>query len=264
MKHTLENSLLVTTEQQVCTLTLNRPNVHNAFDDQLILNMITALKAIQNDQSIRAVILKSNGRHFSAGADLNWMQQMINYSEIKNKKDSLKLAELMQILNQLNVPTIALVQGAAYGGAVGLVACCDIALATKNAVFCFSEVKIGLIPAVISPYVIQAIGARAARRYFLTAENFDAKTALSLGLIHQLVENLDESANMLIKTIKKNSPKAICASKQIIFKNQNSLYNQELIDHTASQIAKIRVSTEGQEGIKSFLEKRKPYWIDAD
>lgn len=259
-----ERHLLVETKNKICYLTLNRPDIHNAFDDALINELIDALKRIEKDSSIRVVILRSNGKSFSAGADLNWMKRMSDYSEAQNQADSMKLAELMFRLNHLNKPTIALVQGATFGGAVGLVACCDIAIATQHAKFCLSEVKIGLIPAVISPYVIRAIGERQARRYFLSAELITAERALNLGLIHELSDDLESKAHDVIHHLLHNSPQAIIEAKRLIETNVTSTFNQELIEETANRIASIRVTEEGQEGLNAFLEKRQPNWIEHD
>lgn len=259
----MPKKLLIEKNHHVITLILNRPEVHNAFDAELIELLITALDSIENDADVRAVVLKSNGKNFSAGADLNWMQKMRHYTADENKQDSLQLAQLMQKLYLLNKPTIALVQGAAFGGAVGLIACCDIAIAADTASFCLSEVKIGLIPAVIAPYVISVIGIRQAGRYAMTAERFDAVTAKTFSLIHEVVPltNLEEKAEELIAAIVKNSPQAVAAVKSVSRSIQNKPIDATMMDYTSSQIAAIRVSAEGQEGLAAFLEKRDPNWI---
>src|SRR5689334_10987047 len=187
-------------QRGVATLTLNRPQIHNAFDDQLISALTHELGVLEHDRDVRLVVLAAEGRSFSAGADLNWMQRMAKYSEGDNIRDAVALANLMRVLDTLSKPTIARVQGAAFGGGVGLVACCDIACASSAAVFCLSEVRLGLIPAVISPYVIAAMGQRNARRYFLTAERFDAQQALRIGLVHHVVEPeaLDATLSQMI------------------------------------------------------------------
>ena len=182
-----DSNLLIEIENGVAKLILNRPDVHNAFDDVLIAKIITALNHAQENKNVRVVVLTSHGKHFSAGADLNWMKRMARLTKQENRDDAQQLAELMHTLNTLSKPTVALVNGAAYGGAVGLIACCDMAIATQRSRFCLSEVKIGLSPAVISPFVIGAIGERAARRYFLSAEAFDAQKAEQLGLLHDVV-----------------------------------------------------------------------------
>lgn len=249
-------------DHNIISITLNRPDIHNAFDDKLIQEFIIALDNIQNDKNIRAVIIAANGKNFCAGADLNWMQRIAKYSYEENLADAQQLATLMHKLNTLNKPTIALVQGGAFGGGVGLVACCDIALAAENASFCLSEVKIGLIPSVISPYVIAAIGEKAARRYFLTAEKFNAETAQQLGLIHAVVpeQKLAETGDKIIQQLLQNSPAAISAAKELIRDVASKNCDANLIAETAKRIAKIRVSQEGQEGLSAFLEKRNPSW----
>ncbi len=258
----MNNHLLIETNNHCATITLNRPDVHNAFDDQLIKELQNTLDDIKNNNAIRVVILKANGKHFSAGADLQWMQRMVNYTEQQNFQDSQALARLMQTLHVLPQPTIAVVQGSAFGGGVGLIACCDMAIASPAANFCFSEVKLGLIPAVISPYVIAAIGERATRRYFLTAERFTAATALQLGLISEIVsdDNLSAAADTLVKNILQNSPQAVRQAKQLIANVADHAIDAALIENTAKQIAKIRVSNEAQEGLQAFLDKRKPKW----
>lgn len=258
-----ESILFQTTHQGIATITLNRPNVQNAFDDELIEKFLSLLDQIENDQKIRVVILTANGRNFCAGGDLNWMKRMAKYTHEQNLADAQQLATLMHKLNSLNKPTIALVHGAAYGGGAGIIACCDIALATNDANFCFSEVKLGLIPSVISPYVIAAIGERAARRYFLTAENFNAQEAHRLGLIH-IIAHADELNNIkdkIIKHLLQNSPNAIIGAKQLAQYVANKTINKELIEETAKRIADIRISPEGQEGLSAFLEKRSPKWL---
>lgn len=258
------SNLLVEIENGVAKLILNRPDVHNAFDDVLIHQIIDALNTVEADETIKVVVLTSHGKHFSAGADLNWMKRMAILTEQENREDAHVLAELMHKLNNLNKPTIALVNGAAYGGAVGLVACCDIAIATQRSRFCLSEVKIGLSPAVISPFVVSAIGERASRRYFLTAEAFDANQSVQLGLIHEVVDDesaLQQQGEYVINTLLQNSPQAMGKTKQLIKTVSRGDINQDMRDYTVNLIASIRVSDEGQEGLGSFLEKRKPNWI---
>jgi len=257
------NHLLTEIENGVATLTLNRPDVHNAFDDALIANIVHALNDIEQNNDVRIVVLASNGKHFSAGADLAWMKRMAELDEEQNRNDAHDLAELMYKLNNLSKPTIALVNGAAYGGAVGLIACCDMAIATQRSRFCLSEVKIGLSPAVISPFVVRAIGERQARRFFLSAEVFDAQQAERFELIHQLVENEDElktKGQELIQFLLQNSPQAVTKTKQLIQTVSGAPLDQNTRDYTVNLIASIRVSEEGQEGLGSFLEKRKPKW----
>ena len=258
-------NLIVEIENGVATLILNRPDVHNAFDDALIVQIIEALNAVEADDTVRVIVLTSNGKHFSAGADLNWMKRMAVLTEQENRDDAVVLAGLMHKLNSLNKPTIALVNGAAYGGAVGLVACCDMAIATQRSRFCLSEVKIGLSPAVISPFVVSAMGERAARRYFLTAEAFDANKAEQLGLVHEVVTDeaaLTEQANVLVNALLQNSPQAMNKTKALIKHVSRGDIDNDMRDYTVNLIASIRVSDEGQEGLASFLDKRKPNWTN--
>lgn len=259
-------NILLKIDSSIATIILNRPEIHNAFNDEFIKEFTTLLKKVEQDESIRLVILSADGKSFCAGADIKWMQKMASYSYEENLQDASALASLMQVLNNLSKPTIALVQGAAYGGGVGLVACCDIAIANTLASFCFSEVKIGLIPAVISPYVIRAIGERSARRYFLTAEKFDVREAYRLGLIHKIVEpeELLSVGNEIAKQFLANSPHAITTMKYLISEVSEKQIDQTLITMTSKAIADIRVSAEGQEGLKAFLEKRAPHWMNKD
>ena len=248
----------------IATITLNRPEKYNAFDDLIIEQMTQAFEDIDADDSIRVMILAANGKHFSAGADLAWMKRMATFSYDQNLNDARGLAKMLSTLNYLSKPTIARVQGAAFGGAVGLVSCCDIAMATPTASFCLSEVKIGLIPATISPYVINAIGERAARRYFVTAEQFNVEQALKLGLVSEIVDDneLDARIAKLAEAIKKNSPTAVIAAKKLAMDVGNSKMSEHLIEDTCERIAGIRVSKNGQEGLSSFLEKRTPSWLN--
>jgi len=250
----------------VGTITLNRADLHNAFDDVVIREVTDALQLFDRDDGVRIVVVRAVGKSFSAGADLNWMKRMAGNSWQQNYQDSLGLATLMQALASMNKPTIAVVQGAAFGGGVGLVACCDIALASETASFCLSEVKLGLIPSVISPYVIAAIGQRAAKRYFVTAERFDAKTALRLGLVHDLFtpEQLDAEADKLVTALLANGPKAVLEAKRLIARVANRPIDEELVRVTAQKIADIRASAEGREGVTAFLEKRPADWAVKD
>ncbi|MDF2179952.1 enoyl-CoA hydratase/isomerase family protein [Aliiglaciecola sp. CAU 1673] len=246
----------------VATLTLNRPEKHNAFDDKLILALTEHFKEAGSDPKVRVLVLAANGKSFCAGADANWMKRMASYSFEENVADAKALATMLYTLNSLPKPTIAKVNGAAYGGAVGLVACCDMAVATKLSKFCLSEVKLGLIPATISPFVIDAMGARVARRYFTTAEIFSARRARRLGLVSEAVteEELDGTVESLIDAILKNSPDAISAAKQLIFDVSAEQDAEELMEKTSLRIATVRVSEHGQEGLTAFLDKRRPNW----
>lgn len=247
----------------VATVTLNQPEIHNAFDDKLIEQLTAIFSQVDQHQDIRVMVLAAAGKSFSAGADLNWMQRMASYSYEQNLADANALAKMFFILNTINKPTIARVQGATFGGAVGLVACCDMAIGSKLSKFCLSEVKLGLAPATISPYVIDALGARIARRYFATAEVFSATRARRLGLLSEAVveEELDKTIEDLIEHILRNSPAAIRVAKELIFEVQDKPITDELIAMTSEKIAELRVSEQGQEGLNAFLQKRRANWV---
>jgi methylglutaconyl-CoA hydratase len=247
----------------VARVRLNNPDKHNAFDDQMIGQLTEAFVAIADNSNVRIMVLGSEGKSFSAGADLEWMKRMASYSYDENLRDASALALMLKTLNEIPQPTIARIQGSAFGGAVGLVSCCDMAVAASAASFSLSEVKIGLVPATISPYVIAAIGQRAARRYFVTAERFDAHRALQLGLVNEVVdaEQLDQEIDRLINTLLANGPAAVTAAKQLVFDVAGKPIDQQLIDATCETIAAIRVSEQGQERLQAFLERRKPQWI---
>ncbi|MDT8421448.1 MAG: enoyl-CoA hydratase/isomerase family protein [Desulfuromonadales bacterium] len=245
------------------TLTLNNPQQHNAFDDRLIAELTMALRELRENPQVRVILLAANGRSFSAGADLNWMRRMADYSPEENVQDALALAELMRTLNETPQPTIALVQGAAFGGGVGLVAACDIAIASERSSFCLSEVRLGLIPAVISPYVLMAIGQRQARRYILTAERFSAAEALRIGLVHQVCAEADlaRTATELCRQLLQNGPQALNEAKRLIREVAGRNVDSGLLEMTAVRIATIRASVEGREGLSAFLAKQQPSWF---
>ncbi|MFM8681978.1 MAG: enoyl-CoA hydratase/isomerase family protein [Alphaproteobacteria bacterium] len=249
-------------EGGVARLVLDRPEIHNAFDDALIASLTEALLRVEADPGVRVVVLAGEGRSFSAGADLNWMKRMALYSEEENRRDADALARLMRTLDRLAKPTVAAVHGAAIAGGCGLVACCDVAIASERASFSISEVRLGLIPAVIGPYVVGAIGQRAARRYVLTAEAFDAREALRIGLVHAVVpaEALAGEVQALCARIVANGPAALAAAKELVRDVARAPLDDALVAETARRIAAIRVSPEGREGIASFLEKRRPGW----
>ncbi|MDH3400682.1 MAG: enoyl-CoA hydratase/isomerase family protein [Chromatiales bacterium] len=263
-----ENILLNTDERGVATVTLNRPDKRNAFGDELISDLTMLLNDLDGDESIRVVVLTGAGDTFSAGADLNWMRAMAGYSEQENFEDALKLAKLMETLDRLGKPTVARINGHAFGGAVGLVACCDIALASKKARLCLSEVRLGLVPAVISPYVIAAIGQRHARRLFLTAEAISAKAARKIGLVHAVAkpEELDELVEEQVDMLLQAGPHAIAEAKRLVqdVADADPQRRDELRRSTAALIARLRVSLEGQEGLGAFLEKRPAAWTSRD
>lgn len=245
-------------------ITLDRPDVHNAFDDALIADLTVALAAAVRDEAVRAIVLTGAGASFSAGADLNWMRGMANASERENRDDSLRLAALMRTLQFCPKPTVARVNGAAFGGGVGLIACCDIAIAADNARFGLTEVKLGLVPAVIAPYLVAAIGLRQARALFLTGEIFDARRAHEIGLLHEVVPagSLDASVERALHLLAKAGPMAQREAKHLALRvSGNSLLDAEHLDHeNAALIARLRVSAEGQEGLAAFLDKRAPSW----
>lgn len=264
----MSDSVLIDRSGGVARVSLNRPAVHNAFDDGLIAELTGTLEALDRDPSVRAVVLTGSGSTFSAGADLNWMRGMAAASEEANREDSLRLATLMRTLNFLGKPTIARVNGSAYGGGVGLVACCDIAIGVEGAKFSLSEVKLGLVPAVISPYVIDAVGARQARRLFLGAEVFDAREAERIGLLQQCVApaQLDDAVDRSLHWLGKGGPQAQKEAKRLALRMAGATpESAERIDtENAALIARLRVSAEGQEGLKAFLEKRAPNWARED
>lgn len=253
-------------ERGVATVTLNRPEKHNAFDDAMIAELNACFTELGNSANVRAVVVAAEGKNFCAGADLNWMRRMAGYSYEDNLRDAEALATLLHTLNTLPKLTIAKAHGNVMGGGVGLVACCDIVVATKLTYFTLSEAKIGLIPATISPYVIEAIGARAARRYFCTAERFSANKAKRLGLVSVLddEEKQDARVALILEKALRNSPQAITASKQLIATVANSPIDANLMKYTSEQIASIRASEEGREGLTAFLEKRNPNWVIED
>ena len=258
----MNHPLLSLREGPVARLRLNRPALHNAFDAVLIAALTGALEAVANDGSVRVVVLEGDGASFSAGADLNWMRGMAAASEAANRDDALALARLMRTLDELPKPTIARVHGAAFGGGVGLVACCDIAIGAPEAKFGLTESKLGLLPAVISPYVIEAIGARQARRWFATAEIFDADTALAIGLLHAVVpaDRLDAAVQRQIDLLLKAGPVAAAQAKALVRRVTAHGDRDRHDADNADLIARLRVSPEGQEGLGAFLDKRKPGW----
>lgn len=246
----------------IATVTLNRPERHNAFDDALIAELTGVLRALGEDADVRVVVLAGEGRSFSAGADLDWMQRVAGYTEQENYDDALALAGLMETLDALPRPTIARVHGAAIGGGVGLVSACDFALASDTAKFALSEVRLGLIPAAISPYVVKAIGERQARRYFVTAERIDAHEARRIGLVHEVVpaDGLDARLDALLDTLAGNGPRAMGAAKDLVRRVGRGPVDEAMVADTARRIAGIRVGPEAREGIAAFLDKRKPDW----
>lgn len=253
---------LETDPRGFATLWLNRADKNNAFNADMIRELILALDAVMADKTLRFLLLRGRGKHFSAGADLAWMQHAATLDYTANLADSRELAELMHNLYQLKIPTLAVVQGAAFGGALGLLSCCDMAIGATDAQLCLSEVRIGLAPAVISPFVVQAIGERAARRYALTAERFSGEQAKALGLFAESypLAELDAQVEHWINTLLLNSPQAMQASKDLLREVGSGVLTPALRRYTENAIARIRVSAEGQEGLRAFLDKRKPSW----
>jgi len=262
-----EPVLCAVDERGVATLTLNRPDIRNAFDHVLIARLTELLLELGARKDVRAVVLTGAGTAFSAGADLNWMRSMVEFSEEDNVEDALRLAELMSVLNHLRIPTVARVNGHVFGGGVGLLACCDIAVADRDALFALSEVRLGLVPAVISPYVIAAIGARHARRFFLTGEPMTARKARRVGLVHEVAraKRLDEAVEHQVGMLLKGGPMAVRECKELIAMVAGSTESAaEIVTRrTAEIIAQLRVSEEGQEGLSAFLEKRSPEWSET-
>jgi methylglutaconyl-CoA hydratase len=249
---------------EVALVTLNRPDVHNAFDEVLIEELTRALDGLEASPRVRAVVLLGAGKSFCAGADLGWMQRMAAYDYEQNVADARALAHLLQRLATLSKPTIARVHGPTFGGGVGLVACCDIAIASVEATFALSEAKLGLIPATIGPYVVEAIGARRARRLMLTAERFDAAEAYRIGLVHDLatsVEALDEIVNEVLGSLLLAGPRAQAACKALVRSIAHRPIDERVIADTAERIATVRASDEAREGIAAFLTRRSPAWV---
>src|SRR4051812_18020398 len=258
-------NLLIDKKDGVARVTLNRPDVRNAFDDALIAALTQTFSALNSDATVKVVMLGGNGPAFCAGADLNWMKRMAGYGQDENLRDARALAEMLATLDGLDKPTIARVHGPAFAGGTGLVAACDIAVGTPEAKFCFSEAKLGLSPATISPYVMRAIGARAASRYFLTAEVFDAEEALRIGMLSALVPaaDIDSTIDGLLQHLLGGGSEAHARIKDLIRQVAGRPIDEALKADTARRIAEIRASDEGREGIASFLEKRKPRWVSG-
>ncbi len=259
----MEDEVLFTIdEDKIARLTLNRPDVHNAFNNHMIEKIIEHLKKLQEAPEIRALVISGNGKSFCAGADLAWMERASHFTESENFEDARLLSLMMYFLDTLLIPTITYVHGAVRGGGIGLIACSDIVLADPLATFSFSEVKLGLAPAVISPYVLKAIAPRYARRYFLTGETFDTSPALQMGLIHEMVdlEKKDSALEIILHQILTSNPSAVNQAKKLIQELTHKISeNNRLM--TIELIAKMRQSEEGQQGIKSFLQKRPPPWV---
>ena len=257
-------SIITEIDDSIGILTLNKADRHNAFDELLISEITTGLLELEADPRVRVVVLSSTGKSFCAGADLNWMKRAASFSSQENLRDARSFARLLSTLNELGKPTIARVQGPAYGGGVGLIAACDIAVATYDVLFALTEVKLGILPAVVSPYLLAAIGERHCRRYMLSAERFSAAEAYRIGLLHEIVpseDQLDEAIGEIIDSLLKNGPGAQAESKSLIRMIAGQPIDESTVEETAQRITRVRSSPEGKEGLAAFLEKRKPNWI---
>ena len=259
----MTRSIIVSVNAGVATLTLSQPEIRNAFSDVVIAEITAAFAEVGQRDDVRAVVLAAEGPAFCAGANLNWMRAMADYTREENLADAGKLAAMLHTIATCPHPTIARVQGDVYAGGMGLVAACDMAVAVDTAYFCLSEVKIGLIPATIAPYVLRAMGTRAGQRYFLTGERFDAAEALRIGFVHQAVaaDDLDSAVDGLLKHLLSAGPAAVRACKRLVDDVAGRDINAELVTRTVESIADIRASAEGKEGVQAFLNKRKPNWL---
>lgn len=259
-------TLVTSRSNGLARITLNRPDLHNAFNATLVSDLTHALEAAEHDEGIEAVLITGAGKSFCAGADTRWMRGMAEASELENKEDSLRLARMLRLLNFLSKPTLARVNGAAFGGGIGLVACCDIAIGVEGAKFALSEVKLGLVPATIAPYVVAAIGLRQARRLFVTGEVFEARRATELGLLHECVpgDRLDDAIEDVLKALHRGGPQARREAKRLALRVAGMDEREAARGdaRNAELIARVRVGEEGQEGLGAFLDKRKPSWLD--
>lgn len=258
-------SIITEVDDSIGILTLNKAERHNAFDELLIDEITSGLLELEDDPRVRVVVLSSTGKNFCAGADLNWVRRAATASEQENLRDARELARLLATLNEFSKPTVARVQGPAYGAGLGLIAACDIAVATYDTLFALTEVKLGLLPAVVCPYVVAAIGERYARRYMLSAERFSAAEAYRIGLVHEIVpgeEQLDEAIGEIIDNLLKNGPQAQAECKALIRLVAGQPLDESIGEETAQRMTRVRSTPEGQEGLAAFLEKRKPNWID--
>lgn len=260
----MDDIVLMETEAGVATITLNRPDTHNAFDEHVIAALRGKLDALSVEGDIHVLVLRGNGKSFSAGADLNWMKRAGGFSEAQNKADALALADMLNKLATLPLVTIACVQGAAMGGGMGLVSCCDIVIADQEALFALSEVKLGLIPATIAPYVLRAVGERHARRYFQSGERFSGQRAYEIGFVHEVTQgpaDMEARLQALLKSLAVNGPQAMKDAKKLCLDLAGQPITQELRDDTAARIARTRAGVEAKEGLSAFLEKRKASWV---
>ena len=257
------SNLNIKVEAQRATLTLTRPELRNAFNDEVIAELTQAFTELGVRDDVRVIVLAAEGPAFCAGADLNWMRRMADYDREQNLADAACLAEMLRVIHHCPKPVVARVQGDVYAGGMGLVACCDIALSADSAHYCLSETRLGLVPATISPYVLRAMGPRAAQRYCLSAERFDAAEALRIGFVHEVVpaDQLDARVDVVVKALTHASPAAVRACKRLLQEVAQREIDAALIAQTVEAIADIRSSTEGREGVQSFLQKRQPSWL---
>ncbi len=256
-------NLRIDVSDALARITLTRSELRNAFNDEVIAELTQAFSELGQREDVRCIVLGAEGPAFCAGADLHWMRRMADYTRAENLADAGKLAQMLRVIYECPKPTVARVQGDVYAGGMGLVACCDVAVSIDTAGYCLSEVKLGLIPATISPYVIRAMGARAAHRYFLTAERFSAQEAHRLGFVHEVVsaEQLDAKVDEIVQALVKNSPHAVKVCKKLVQDVAFAELGQPLVEKTVEGIADIRASAEGREGVSAFLGKRKPSWL---
>lgn len=257
------SNLNIKVEAQRATLTLTRPELRNAFNDEVIAELTQAFTELGAREDVRVIVLAAEGPAFCAGADLNWMRRMADYDRAQNLADAARLAEMLRVIHHCPKPVVARVQGDVYAGGMGLVACCDIALSIDSAHYCLSETRLGLVPATISPYVMRAMGPRAAQRYCLSAERFDAAEALRIGFVHEVVpaDQLDARVDAVAQALIHASPAAVRACKRLLQEVAQREIDAALIAQTVEAIADIRSSTEGREGVQSFLQKRQPSWL---
>jgi len=259
------HNLEIETQGPIATVWLNRPEVRNALDEVLLAEITQAVNQLERDDRIRVLVIAGRGKAFCAGADLNWMKRMASYSEAQNQADAMGLATMLKTLHGVRKPTIARVHGAAFAGGMGLAAACDVVVAEPTVEFCLSEVRIGLIPSTISPYILQALGTQAAKRYMLTAERLGAQDAYRLGFVQALSEpgGIDHSVAQIAQALIAGGPSALARTKALIDAVANRALDDELVTETAGLIASVRASSEGREGVASFLEKRRPAWLGS-
>ena len=262
MRHLAPTTIEVGASAGVVRIAMNRPDVHNAFNEALLKELTEEVKDAGSDPDVRVIVLTGNGKSFCAGADLNWMKSVLSYTVEQNKKDAGLVVDLLDTIDNCPKPVVGRINGAAIGGGVGLVAVCDIAVASTDARFAFGEAKLGIIPAMISPYVLRKVTSASAREFFLTGERFDAQVAKEIGLINNFVppDKLDEAVNAKVTLLLTSGPNAVAEAKKLL-RTVPTVEADRMKDYTTQLIAELRASPEGQEGMKAFLEKRKPKWV---